>query len=190
MLPNPDLESICLRLGDIFHGTQEALDNLRSHKLTGLADVQQSAREFLDIYQTVIGRIDQALEEARRRGDAIIEGYSRSFESGDLLGEYDPTVQKARVAIVIGDVKKKLYVDTEIQAKEKKIWVIDELQRELAGAVDIRTHMGQVIFKTPEGTYGLQLNGLHEGIQKAIPVGISGVGGYLLIEKVAPIPGY
>lgn len=134
MFPKPDLESICLRLEDPFHGAQEALDTLRSSNLTGLADVQQYARRLMDIYQGAMRRIDRAVEEARRRGEIIVDQYSRSPESGDILGdpmeEYDPTAHRLRVTDVNNQVKNKL-IDAKIEAKLIKNGIAGRLQQEL-----------------------------------------------------------
>lgn len=193
MFPNPDLESICLRLEDPFRGAQEALDTLRSSNLTGLADVQQYARRLIDVYQTATGRIDLALEEARRRGKIVIDQYSRSPESGDILGdpmeEYDPAAHKLRVANVRLQVQNRLQ-DAKFEARKIKDRIAERLQQELANDyVDVRTFMGYVIFTTSEGTYGLDLEEPDKGIREAVPVMIFGRGSYLLKkEVVAPIP--
>lgn len=189
MFPKPDLEGIVLRLEDPFYGTQEDLDTLKSSNLTGLANVQQYARRLIDVYNIVTGRIDRALEEARRRGETVIDQYSRSQESGDMLGdpmeEYDPAAHKLRVADVRQQVKNRL-LDAKIEAIKIKGKIAEKLQQELANEyVDVRAFMGYVIFKTSEGTYGLELDKPDKGVREAVPtIGST----YLLKRHVAPIP--
>ena len=190
MFPNPDLEGIVLRLEDPFRGMQEALDTLKSSNLTGLADIQQYARRLMDAYQTATGRIDRALEEARTRGQTIIDQYSQSIESGDVLGEYDSQAHKARVLSVRLDVKNRLQY-AKIEARKIKGRIAGRLQPELANDyIDVRTKFNMVIFKTPNRQFGLYLHKPGFGIRQATYSGIFGVGGYLLRKKVAPIPGY
>ena len=189
MLPNPDLEGIVLRLEDPFRGMQEALDTLKSSNLTGLADVQQYARRLIDVYRIATGRIDRAVEEARTRGQTIIDQYSQSIEGHDVLGEYDSQAQKARVLWVKLDVDQKLR-GLKLEAESMKEDLPQRLQQELANEfVDVRTKFAYVIFKTPEGTYGVDLNEPGKGIRNAeyVPP-FFGVEGYLLRKAVAPIP--
>lgn len=170
MLPKPDLEGIVLRLEDPFHGTEEALGTLKSSNLTGLADVQQYARRLMDVYQTVTGRIDKALEQARARGQTVIDQYS----------EY-PQPHNADVLKI--DVREKLR-DVEYEAESIRNEIPKRLQQELANNyVDVRASFGHVIFKTHEGTYGIDLNEPDKGIREAVPVRIFGLEGYLLKKK-------
>ena len=192
MFPKLDLEGIVFRLEDPFHGLQVDLATLKGSNLTGLADVQQYARRLMDVYQMVTDRIDRALEEAHQRGETVIYQYSRSPESGDIFGdpmeEYDPAAHKRLVADARLQVQNRLY-DAKIEAREIKNRIAKRLQPELANDyVDVRAFVGYVIFKTPEGTYGVDLNEPGKGIREAVPVMIFGRGGYLLKKAVAPIP--
>ena len=142
MLSREDLEAICLRLKDPFEGSRKALEELKGHALETETDAIFYARRILDLYETVIGRINRDLDDARRTAQGLKAQYSNESDPGFSLGEVDERLSEA--------VSK---------AQSKKYEVVETLQRKLAGrSVDVRTKRHIVVLNTDSGQYGFHLD--------------------------------
>ncbi len=154
MVSRLDLEAICSRLEDPFEGSRKALEGLKGHALKTKTDAMSYAGKMLDIYETVIGRINRDLDDTRRRAEILKDQYSSRREERDAMGflyESDP-------GFYLGDIDNRLS-DAVSAAQLKKEGVVKTLRRELAGqSVDVRTKRRMVILETKEGRHGFYLD--------------------------------
>lgn len=154
MLSREDLGAICLRLEDPFEGSRKALEELKGHALESKGDAISYAREILDLYETVISRIDRDVDDVHTRAETLKDQYSRIREGRDSLGflyESDPGFSLNEIDGRLSSVAS--------AAKSKKDEVVKTLQQELAGkSVDVRTKRHMVILKTNDGVYGFYLH--------------------------------
>ena len=154
MVSRLDLEGICLRLEDPFQGSRKALEELKVHVLETKGDAVSYAGKMLDLYETVIGRINRDLDDTRKRAETLKGQYSTRREERDAMGfpyGSDP-------GFSLGDIDNRLSGAVSA-AQLKKGKVIKTLQQELAGqSVDVRTKRRVVILKTHSGKYGFYLD--------------------------------